>query len=211
MGTSYHLDASGVSFSTKRALVLLAVGMFLPSFAMFSRSPEYFPHIQVFVVAPVWWMYLLWYGDHMTSFGISSNILLLLSGNPTVYLAAFYFLAWLVLVVSLWVLRKRGTRTRIVEGAIVLNVAPALFWGWLLASQLFQYGMLGLGYPLPFPILPFMGLYVLRRWKVRLPSVMSGEIECPFCRNRYATEPEGVRAGKMVRCPRCGKTLKVTG
>ncbi len=183
----------------------------MPSLALYTRNPVNYSDVMLFVYAPVWTMAAFWYGDHMTSFGLFPNLLLLLIGDPEVYMGGFYFfITWLALVVSLWILRRRPNRTRVVEATIVLNAASSLLWGLVLIVQVAQCGTSGLGYPLPFPILPLIGFYILRRWRTSSPSVVSGEIECPFCRNRFTTGPEGVHIGETVGCPKCGKTLKVT-
>jgi hypothetical protein len=213
MGTSSEPDPGGVVLSTRKALALMVVGTLLPYLAVYIRNTldHSYTHTMLFVYAPFWMLTAFQYGAQMPSFEASFNLFLLLTGRAEPVWSFYCFAAWLAFIVGLGILHSRPTRTRILKAAIMLNSAPALLWGLLLVGQVFKYGAQFLVYPLPIPMLPFIGFYVLRGWRFSSPPVVSGEIECPFCRNRLTTGPEGVRIGKSVRCPRCGKTLKVTG
>ncbi len=213
MGASCESD-SAVVLSKRKALALMVVGTLLPSVAIYMRTTSDYPYTRtmVFVFAPFWTLNAYQYDHQWTSFELGSNPLLLPPKGATWCIwSLYYFAAWLAFVVGLGILHRKPTRTRILKAVIMLNSGPALFWGLILVGQVFRYGAHEIVYPLPIPMLPFIGLYVLRGWRFSSPPIVSGEIECPFCRNRFTTGPEGVRIGKTVRCLRCGKTLKVTG
>ncbi len=186
-------------------LSVLLVGLLLPSLVVNLRLPPW----QTFVYSLFWIAYAPYSGTEVYTVGLLPSFAYwALSGRIEPITATLLVLS-MMLVIGLWKLRSGRARIRPIKVLLVLNFVPSILIVLMMLPELIaRRGIIGPGYMVPLPLLPILGVYLARKWKVYSPK-LHGEIGCPNCRLPFKTPDDGVKDGDRVVCPRCGSTLRI--
>lgn len=186
-------------------LSVLLVGLLLPSLVVNLKLSS-----QTFVYSPFWIAYASYSGTEVYAIEFLPSFIFWAASGRIEPITATLLVLGMLLVTGLWKLRSGRAPIVPIRVLLALNFVPSILIVLRMLPELIaRRGIIGPGYYVPLPLLPILGVYLARKWRMYSPPKLRGEIDCPTCRLAFKTPNDGVKDGDRVVCPKCGSTLRI--